>query len=292
MGGKRNCAEEMGEDGHLQLGSVDPDERADPGRPDRQAIVTRILVPFVACLILALAIFEMSTTLDDQKGQTHAPTSPDGRVGYCELMSGGFAFLIQVALLICACVALIIKRQRERPRRPLKVWAMDASKQAFSSGAAHLIGMSVAYALGEATAKKHQCGWYLVTFTTDTSLGVLVAWRLLRKLEKEARKRGWLWLAESGSYRDPARDHDPQVEPSVKVWLAQLACFCVIVLLARFCCATFLFAMINVLKYPAEGLTSLFEGHPKAYLTTVMLVGPGLMNLVQALVQDQFLKRD
>ena len=41
--------------------------------------------------------------------------------GECQLM-GPFAILVQVSLAAVAILALLVKRQREHPRRPFQVW--------------------------------------------------------------------------------------------------------------------------------------------------------------------------
>lgn len=53
---------------------------------------------------------------------------------------------------------------------------MDVSKQLVSSGMAHVLGMLIAMiaqlqATGQATT---QCSWYFVTFSVDTTLGVVL----------------------------------------------------------------------------------------------------------------------
>ena len=45
----------------------------------------------------------------------------DSDEGECELL-GPFAILLQMALAAVALLALLIKRQREHPRRPFQVW--------------------------------------------------------------------------------------------------------------------------------------------------------------------------
>jgi hypothetical protein len=45
----------------------------------------------------------------------------DSDDGECQLM-GPFAILVQMALAAVALLALLIKRQREHPRRPFQVW--------------------------------------------------------------------------------------------------------------------------------------------------------------------------
>ena len=55
-----------------------------------------------------------------------------GGHGECKLL-GPFALIVQAALGGLALMALVYKRWRERPQRPLKVWAFDVSKQVVGS---------------------------------------------------------------------------------------------------------------------------------------------------------------
>jgi hypothetical protein len=57
--------------------------------------------------------------------------------GECNLL-GDFALLVQGALGLLAVSSLAIKRLRESPRRPLKIWFFDVSKQVFGSVLLHL----------------------------------------------------------------------------------------------------------------------------------------------------------
>ena len=64
--------------------------------------------------------------LDEEKGD-----------GECNLL-GDFALLVQGALGLLAVSSLAVKRWREHPRRPVKIWFFDASKQVFGSVLLHL----------------------------------------------------------------------------------------------------------------------------------------------------------
>lgn len=61
----------------------------------------------------------------------------DENDGECSLL-GSFALLVQAALGALALLALVYKRWRERPQRPVKIWAFDASKQVFGSVLLHI----------------------------------------------------------------------------------------------------------------------------------------------------------
>jgi hypothetical protein len=55
----------------------------------------------------------------------------------CHLL-GPYALIVQGALGLLAVSSLVFKRWRESPRRPLKIWFFDVSKQVFGSVLLHL----------------------------------------------------------------------------------------------------------------------------------------------------------
>lgn len=68
---------------------------------------------------------------------TSATASGDKDNGECRLL-GPFALLVQLALGGLALLALVYKRWRERPQRPVKIWFFDVSKQVFGSVLVHV----------------------------------------------------------------------------------------------------------------------------------------------------------
>jgi hypothetical protein len=74
------------------------------------------------------------------KGSEKGPKHDDENTAECKLL-GPFALLVQGALGILALSSLVFKRYREKPRRPLKVWAFDASKQVVGSMLLHLANL-------------------------------------------------------------------------------------------------------------------------------------------------------
>jgi hypothetical protein len=79
-----------------------------------------------------------------EKGSNDGPKG-DGEKdsGECKLL-GPFALLIQGSLGILALMSLVWKRYRETPRRPLKVWSFDVSKQVLGSVLLHLANLLMA----------------------------------------------------------------------------------------------------------------------------------------------------
>ncbi|PRW61104.1 hypothetical protein C2E21_0645 [Chlorella sorokiniana] len=236
--------------------------------------------------------------------------------GECRLLVGPAAWTAQVLLALLAVAALAYKRHVEHPRRPVKVWGLDVSKQGISMLAAHICGMLIALiAQRAATAHSSECAWYFMAFTFDTTLGLLLtillhkaalrcaAWygrRAAQRLGSEELQpvvglssgssagssgtSGDRWfevLQACGNYGDP---------PSYRRWAIQLAEWVACVVLARGMCGTIVLLLGPVLIYIAQGLDSLFEGHPTLLLYTVMVCCPLAMNLCQALIQDVVLK--
>lgn len=57
---------------------------------------------------------------------------------HCHVLGGMFSYGVQLLLALSALLTLLYKRWVERPQRPVKIWAMDVSKQAFGAGVAHV----------------------------------------------------------------------------------------------------------------------------------------------------------
>lgn len=71
-----------------------------------------------------------------------------------------------------ALLSLVYKRWRERPQRPVKVWAFDAAKQVFGSSMLHLLNLLMSmFSAGqfEITSKynPNPCSFYLLNLGID-----------------------------------------------------------------------------------------------------------------------------
>lgn len=110
----------------------------------------------------------------------------DGK-GECNLL-GDFALIVQGALGLLAVSSLAIKRLREHPRRPMKIWFFDVSKQVFGSVLLHLANVLMsmlssgqfdvqaqtqAAALSAVATEKgdepNPCSFYLLNLAIDVS---------------------------------------------------------------------------------------------------------------------------
>jgi len=70
------------------------------------------------------------------------PETPGSQNGECRLL-GPFALFVQGALGALALLSLVFKRWRERPRRPMKIFVFDASKQVVGSILTHILNLGM-----------------------------------------------------------------------------------------------------------------------------------------------------
>lgn len=229
--------------------------------------------------------------------------------GQCRLLEGPVAIIAQLALCAFVLASLFLKRALESPRRTIKVWAMDVSKQGFSALAAHLCNMITAIlAAGLVhSSRASECSWYFVVYSIDTSIGVTLTILLhnlvistARQLQRNSYSRleattnpvaswgtvvnqRWFdYLARCGYYGDP---------PALKPWLWQIGEWTLVTVLARAFCASLVILLGRYgLVDAANFIDRLFAGHPKLLLLFVMVMCPVFMNIVQAFIQDAVLR--
>lgn len=227
----------------------------------------------------------------------------------CRLLEGPVAYLAQLVLFGFVLATLFYKRSFEIPKRPIKVWGMDVSKQAFSSIAAHLCNMLIAIlaSMNVEESNTSECSWYFVVYTIDTTIGVSLSIFLHRmnirwtqwlqqsryeRLQPESSSNGtwnydverrWFdYIATCGNYGNP---------PSFKPWFWQMGEWTLVTVIARAFCGTLVIFLGRYGLVSAAGLLDkIFKDRPDLLLLFVMVMCPILMNLVQAWVQDAVLK--
>ena len=103
-----------------------------------------------------------------------AELRPGAENGECKLL-GPFALVVQAALGALALLSLVYKRWRERPQRPLKIWAFDASKQVVGSALLHVANLLMSMlSSGQLIVKAddyqaNPCSFYLLNLAIDVS---------------------------------------------------------------------------------------------------------------------------
>ena len=114
-------------------------------------------------------------------------------------MTGLLGILIQLGLGVLSFSVLIIKRVREKPQRPWKIWVFDTSKQLVSQLLAHFFNLTISIALSYNDDFSDECLWYFMTNILDNTLGVLICVICLRAIEWSLLKRNRLQYI-SGNY--------------------------------------------------------------------------------------------
>lgn len=104
-------------------------------------------------------------------------------------MTGLLGIFIQVALGVLSFSVLVIKRFRESPRRPWKIWVFDTSKQLLSQLMAHFINLTISLALAYSDSSSDECLWYFITNILDNTLGVLICILCLKGIERSLTSR-------------------------------------------------------------------------------------------------------
>ncbi|KIV93173.1 hypothetical protein PV10_04410 [Exophiala mesophila] len=230
-------------------------------------------------------------------------TKPDEENnGECKLL-GSFAIFVQGALGALALLTLVYKRWKERPQRPLKVWAFDASKQVVGSVLLHLanvvmamfsagqisdsLAKTAASVAGVSTEDKYQpnpCSWYLLNLAIDTTLGIPILIVILKVLTVGA---SYTPLArpkesiESGNYSTP---------PKATWWMKQCLIY-FLGLMGMKSCVFVIFQLCPWLGRVGDWALGWTEGNEAVQIAFVMFIFPLIMNGMQYYIIDIFIKR-
>lgn len=89
----------------------------------------------------------------------------------CRLF-GPVSIVTQLLMGAVVLMTLLIKRQRERPRRPWRVWALDVSKQLTGQLMVHMLNVMFS-AVGTLQDGRNPCSLYFLNILLDTTLGTL-----------------------------------------------------------------------------------------------------------------------
>jgi len=222
--------------------------------------------------------------------------------GECRLL-GPFALIVQSALGLLAMLSLVFKRWRERPRRPLKIWAFDASKQIVGTALLHVfnIAMSefssgapvisatkatsdIATQIKDASGNMpNPCSFYLLNLAIDTTIGIpvlVVFLNVLHKLFLYTSLANPPESIKSGNYGQP---------PRVTWWMKQ----CLIYFIGLFLMKMFVFFLFQALPWLAwvgDWALRWTEGNESLQIAFVMFLFPLAMNALQYYIVDSYIK--
>ncbi|PYH47742.1 STIMATE family protein, partial [Aspergillus saccharolyticus JOP 1030-1] len=233
-----------------------------------------------------------SPTATTQKSVSYPAASDNGGNnddnGECRLL-GPFSLLVQAALGALALLSLVYKRWRERPQRPVKVWAFDVSKQVFGSAMLHLANLLMSmFSAGQfeiqSKYKPNPCSFYLLNLGIDTTLGIPILIFILHILNRLAM---FTPLAnppesiESGNYGRP---------PRASWWFKQSMIY-FLGLLGMKICVFFVIQLLPFIVKVGDWALRWTEGNTAIQIVFVMLLFPVIMNAIQYYIIDTFIKK-
>ncbi|KAL5362824.1 vacuolar membrane protein-domain-containing protein [Aspergillus floccosus] len=216
------------------------------------------------------------------------PTGDADDTGECRLL-GPFSLLVQAALGALALLSLVYKRWRERPQRPLKVWAFDVSKQVFGSAMLHLANLLMSmFSAGQleitSEYKPNPCSFYLLNLGIDTTLGIPILIFILHILNRIALYTPLANPPESiksGNYGRPPR----------ALWWFKQSIIYFIGLLGMKICVFFLIQLLPFIVKVGDWALRWTEGNTAVQIIFVMLLFPVIMNAIQYYIIDTFIKK-
>ncbi|KAI7875057.1 vacuolar membrane protein-domain-containing protein [Mucor mucedo] len=209
--------------------------------------------------------------------------SPEDQDSGCKLMDG-FGIFIQLCLATTAFSTLIFKRQREQPQRPIRIWALDVSKQLAGGIMIHSLNVvaAVFFGVDPEGEKSNPCVWYFLNILVDTTLGIGILWLLLHGFKHLVKKLAWSGF-QSGVYGDP-----PLTE-QLKKWAKQLAVYIICLMLMKIIVVS-LFHLCPWISDFGDWVLQWTVGNYRLQVVFVMLIFPLVMNIMQFWVIDTFIK--
>ncbi|KAI9226824.1 MAG: vacuolar membrane protein-domain-containing protein, partial [Piptocephalis tieghemiana] len=200
---------------------------------------------------------------------------------HCQLMDG-FAVIVQLILAVMALSSLLIKRAREHPQRPVRIWLFDVSKQALGGLILHTSNLLGAYFGGQSTVEQsNPCIWYFLNILLDTTIGVGIVWLALGQLTKLAERLDWP-DTRSGYYGNP---------PRISAWCRQALLFFASLLIMK---VIIVFLLTYVSIFFTLGSWILWPlaltQSPHLQVIVVMLIFPLIMNIMQFWLVDGVIK--
>ncbi|KAF1848569.1 FK506-binding protein-like protein 2 precursor [Cucurbitaria berberidis CBS 394.84] len=261
----------------------------------------------VATLTSSPAILELATPAAPATEPTKSaiaqgnPLDNEESNGECNLL-GDFALIVQGALGLLAVSSLAVKRLRESPRRPLKIWFFDVSKQVFGSVLLHLANILMSMlssgkfdvATNSTTTpqypgtddqgdKPNPCSFYLLNLAIDTTIGIPILVLLLKVLHRAFALTPLANPPESirsGNYGQP---------PRATWWLKQSIIY-FLGLIGMKLCVLAIFAFLPWIAWVGDWALRWTEGNAAVQIAFVMFIFPLIMNALQYWIIDNFIK--
>ncbi len=198
-----------------------------------------------------------------------------------------FTIFVQLLLAFLALCSLYIKRLQEKPRRTFRTWFLDVSKQGFGACYAHVLNMLVAYIIARnimgstSSTLKDECAWYGISYMIDTTLGLVLAIIGVTILDYFANKHNWVAFKDSGVYAG---------EEGLKHWALQVFAWMFILTIVKIIIFAVMVLGFQGLAWMGNILFRPIQFNIRFELVFVMILFPGVLNVIYFWVADGFLK--
>ena len=126
-----------------------------------------------------------------------------------------------------------------------------------------------------------QCAWYGLSFLIDTTLGLFLAILCFRALDTLANDYDWKYLKESGVYVGA---------DGWKVWIVQVFAWICILTVTKLIIYFFMWAFSQQLAAIGQLLFAPLQGNIRFELVFVMILFPGVLNVIYFWIADSYLK--
>lgn len=132
----------------------------------------------------------------------------------------------------------------------------------------------------------------------DTLFGLMIAYMLFKIVDHVAVTNG-IEVLKHGVYMDETVDlvstdtkDSPDRHINIRIWIVQMAVWCIIVFLAKIIVFFFEIAYHKPIVLIGQNILQNLEGSPQLELVVVMIFIPVTLNSVQYWISDNFLKGD
>jgi hypothetical protein len=275
-------------------------------------------------ILAAVASATATAIAETNKNEGHKNGPHDGEnQGECELL-GPFAILVQGALGCMALLALVYKRWRERPQRPMKVWFFDVSKQVVGSVLVHIANLLMSMlSSGQFSIKvdtavvsqrarrmvdengKYQpnpCSFYLLNLAIDVSTDDIFCsfLYLLIALQTTVGIPILIFLLRIFTAlfaRTPFGNPRESIEsghygsPPKATWWAKQSLIYFLGLMGMKICVLIIFLALPWISRIGDWALRWTEGDEALQVIFVMLIFPVIMNATQYYIIDSFIKK-
>jgi hypothetical protein len=226
----------------------------------------------------------------------------------CIIIGNKFANIIQILVFILSVSSLFLHKifiendtfsyysrirkyickqtdNNELSPRIWKVWFMDNIKQGLSTLAGHFWAIYAAKLLSKDNSD--ECGWFIIQFLVDTLIAIILSFILCKISIKLISivsinfTNKWLLIGNYGSVYS---------KTEYKIWAIQTLHWLICNLIARIVCTYLILALYNDFTIVNIWFSNIWVNNRNDELILVTLVIPIIMNTLQLLIQNWFLR--